>query len=47
MKRKSKPTIGPFEFIDRVIKLDEKGETLSLAPYRCVMERRFTRLSLD
>ena len=25
-KRKSKPTIGPVEFIDKVIRRDEKGE---------------------
>jgi len=26
MKRQSKPTIGPVEFIERVIKRDERGE---------------------
>ena len=30
MKRKSKPTIGPVEFIDRVIKLDEKGAAIHI-----------------
>jgi len=34
MKRQSKPTIGPLEFIDRVIKRDEKGQPFSLAPYQ-------------
>jgi len=34
MKRKSRPTIGPVEFIDRVIKRDEKGEPFRLAPYQ-------------
>jgi len=33
-KRKSLPTISPVEFIDRVIKRDEKGEPFSLAPYQ-------------
>jgi hypothetical protein len=36
-----KPTIGPVEFIDRVIKHDEKGEPFSLAAYqRRVLEWR-------
>jgi len=34
MKRKSKSIIGPVEFIDRVIKRDDKGEPFSLAPYQ-------------
>jgi hypothetical protein len=34
-KRQSKPTIGPVEFIDGVIKLNEKGEPFTLAPYQC------------
>jgi len=29
-KRRSKPTISPVDFIDRVIRLDEKGEPFSL-----------------
>ena len=32
-KRKSQSTINAVEFIDRVIRLDEKGEPFSLAPY--------------
>ena len=32
MKRRPKPTISPVEFIDRVIKRDEKGEPFSFAP---------------
>ena len=34
MKRQSKPTIGPVEFIDWVIKRDEKGQQFTLAPYQ-------------
>ena len=30
-KRKSKTTIGPIEFIHRIIKRDEKGEPFTLA----------------
>jgi hypothetical protein len=30
MKRKSKPAIGPVEFIDRAIKRDEKGQAVEL-----------------
>jgi len=30
-KRKSKPTIGPVEFIDKVIRRDEKGGAFTLA----------------
>lgn len=41
-KRKSESTIAPVEFIDRVIKLDEKGEPFSLAPYH----RRVLELAL-
>src|ERR1051325_7717927 len=33
MKRQSRPTIGPVEFTDQVIKRDEKCEPFSLAPY--------------
>ena len=33
-KRKSESTIAPVEFIDRVIKLDKKGEPFSLAQYQ-------------
>ena len=33
-KRKSESTIARVEFIDRVIKLAEKGEPFSLAPYQ-------------
>jgi len=36
MKHQSKPTISPVEFIDRVIKRDEKGEPFSLAPYEAL-----------
>ena len=44
MKRKSQSTIAPVEFIDRVIKLDEKGEPWQLAPYqRKVLEMAFRR----
>jgi hypothetical protein len=44
MKRQSKPTIGPVEFIDRVIKLDEKGEPFRLASYqRRVLEMALRR----
>ena len=43
-KRQSKPTIGPVEFIDKVIKRDEKGEPFSLAPYqRRVLEMALRR----
>jgi len=31
MKRKSSTTIGPIEFIDRVIKRDEKGAVYTRA----------------
>ena len=34
MKRKSQSTINAVEFIDRVIRLDEKGEPFSLSPYQ-------------
>ena len=44
MKRKSRPIIGPVEFIDKVIKRDEKGEPFSLAPYqRRVLEMALRR----
>jgi len=33
-KRPSKPTIGPVEFIDRVIERDEKGEPFRLVAYQ-------------
>jgi hypothetical protein len=33
IKRQSRPTIGPVEFTDQVIKRDEKCEPFSLAPY--------------
>jgi phage terminase large subunit-like protein len=33
-RRQSKSTVGPVEFIDRVIKRDEKGEPFTLAPYQ-------------
>ena len=42
MKRQSKPTIGPVEFIDRVFKLDEKGEPWTLAP----CQRRILEMAL-
>jgi phage terminase large subunit-like protein len=43
-KRTCKATIGAVEFIDRVIKLDEKGEPFSLAPYqRRVLEMALRR----
>jgi len=42
MKRQSKPTVGPVEFIDRVIRLDEKGEPWTLAPY----QRRILEMAL-
>ena len=43
-KRKSKTTIGPVEFIDRVIKRDEKGEPFTLARYqRRVLEMALRR----
>jgi hypothetical protein len=43
-KRKSESTIARVEFIDRVIKLDEKGEPFSLAPYqRRVLEMALRR----
>jgi phage terminase large subunit-like protein len=42
MKRRSQNTIGAVEFIDRVIKLDEKGEPFSLAPY----QRRVLEMAL-
>ena len=34
MKRQPRPTIGAVEFIDRVIKCDEKGQAFTLAPYQ-------------
>ena len=34
IKRQSRSTIGPVEFIDRVINHDEKGESFSLAKYQ-------------
>ena len=34
MKCQSRPTIGPVEFVDRIIKCDEKGEPFRLAPYQ-------------
>ena len=43
-KRTSKATISPVEFIDRVIKRDEKGEPFTLAPYqRRVLEMALRR----
>jgi hypothetical protein len=33
-KRTSKPTTGPVEFIDRLIRLNEKGEPFRLAAYQ-------------
>src|SRR5215470_10811222 len=43
-KRKSRSTIGPVEFIDRVIKNGEKGEPFRLAPYqRRVLETALRR----
>ena len=42
MKRTSKPTINAVEFIDRVIKLDEKGEPWTLTAY----QRRVLELAL-
>ena len=33
-KRKSKPTIGPVEFIDKVIRHDEKGEPFYPGAYQ-------------
>jgi len=36
MKRQSKPTIGPVDFIDRVIKRDEKA---SRSPWRRIGAR--------
>jgi hypothetical protein len=29
-RRKSKPTVSPVEFIDKIIRLDEKGEAFKL-----------------
>jgi hypothetical protein len=44
VKRKSQPTVTPVQFIDRVIKLDEKGEPFTLAPYqRRVLEMALRR----
>src|SRR5215472_1487288 len=40
--RKSKTTIGPVEFIHRVIKRDEKGEPFTLAAY----QRRVLEIAL-
>ena len=34
MKHKSQSTIAPVEFIDRVIKRDEKGEPFTLSLYK-------------
>jgi len=43
-KRPSKPTIGPVEFIDRVIERDEKGQPFRLAAYqRQVLEMALRR----
>ena len=43
-KRKSQSTIAPVEFIDRIIKFDEKGEPFSLQPYqRRVLEMALRR----
>ena len=33
-KRQSRLTIGPVEFIDRIIKRDERGEPFTLAAYQ-------------
>jgi phage terminase large subunit-like protein len=41
-KRKSQSTVSPVEFIDKVIKLDEKGEPFRLAPY----QRRVLEMAL-
>jgi hypothetical protein len=41
-KRASKSTIGPVEFIDRVIKRDEKGEPFPLTRY----QRRVLEMAL-
>jgi hypothetical protein len=44
MKRESKPSISPVEFIERVIKLNEKGLPWELSPYqRRVLELAFRR----
>jgi phage terminase large subunit-like protein len=42
MKRESRPTISAVEFIDRVIKIDEKGEPWKLSRY----QRRVLELAL-
>jgi phage terminase large subunit-like protein len=43
-KRQSKPVIGPVEFIDRVIKRNEKNEPWTLTPYqRRVLEMALRR----
>jgi hypothetical protein len=43
-KRRNQNSIVAVEFIDRVIKLDEKGEPFSLAPYqRRVLEMALRR----
>jgi hypothetical protein len=43
-KRTSKAIISPVEFIDRVIKRDEKGQQFTLAPYqRRVLEMALRR----
>lgn len=34
MKRQSRPILSPVEFIDRVFKRDENGESFSLTPYQ-------------
>ncbi len=44
MKRQSKPTISPVEFIENVIRRDEKGEPFRLAAYqRRVLEMALRR----
>jgi len=44
MKRHSKPTIGAVDFVDRVIRLDKKGEPWRLAAYQCrVLEMALRR----
>jgi len=43
-RRQSKPTLGAVEFIDKVIRRDEKGEPFTLAPYqRRVLEMALRR----
>ena len=41
-KRQSMPAIGPVEFIDRIIKREEKGERFTLAAY----QRRVLQMAL-